>query len=127
MQALISLRSRVFKTFTLAVLLYAALPAIAGRNEPTISDVKREIVDNYLRDRCGAAFGEARFAPLDLDDRKTWLRCLWLRDAQSRISRGMSADRTLTEWLTRNGITNSTSDASLAEAWRHPQYLEKKH
>ncbi|HHD8103972.1 TPA: hypothetical protein ACOXWE_004581 [Salmonella enterica] len=113
-----------FRQSVLALLLAAALPAAADtvRAEPTIDEATQEIVAGYLANRCGAAFGEARSnaAPLDHDDRMTWLRCLWLRDSQAQISRGISPDRTLSAWQARNGITDSTPDAQLADAWRYP-------
>ena len=82
-------RAAGLKQAALGMLLGAALPASADvtRTEPTLSDVTRTIVADYLQDRCGAAFGEDRgAAPLDREDRLMWLRCLWLRDTQARLS-----------------------------------------
>lgn len=120
-------RAAGLKQAALGMLLGAALPASADvtRTEPTLSDVTRTIVADYLQDRCGAAFGEDRgAAPLDREDRLMWLRCLWLRDTQARLSNGMRADRTLTEWSARTGITETTPDARLSDAWFHPSVKE---
>ncbi|MDU5836271.1 MAG: hypothetical protein E6559_00385 [Pantoea sp.] len=120
-------RAAGLKQVALAMLLGAALPAGADvtRTEPTLSDVTRTIVADYLQDRCGAAFGEDRgAAPLDREDRLTWLRCLWLRDSQARLSSGIRPDRTLTEWSARTGITENTSAARLSDAWFHPSFKE---
>ncbi|WP_313159038.1 hypothetical protein [Mixta calida] len=112
----------------LTLLLVSALPAAARgvQAEPTLNEVTQESVSGYLTYRCGAAFGEARSnaLPLDHDDRATWLRCLWLRDSQTQISKGIRPDRTLSARQSRNGITNSTPDAQLADAWRNPHTVK---
>lgn len=120
-------RRALRKPALLALLLATALPASAdvNRTEPTLSDVTRTIVADYLQDRCGAAFGEDRgTAPLDREDRLTWLRCLWLRDSQARISSGVRPDRTLTAWSARTGITENSPAARLSDAWFHPSIQE---